>query len=532
MTRRQAFRTCHLLGERSERWTHDERTAKARWALLLCIAHDAVSSKEKERARGSAVSRLKNLLHASGETRAVDEREISDKQVIKDFRSVDELHGLFARKPRSVLWLCESAYLYKRSRLISSLDLLDVNVAFRGLYVEIQDETSMYDIEVHWDDTKRSNCAMIASIDRFFRLMARDGAVRAITISYQGPVPIPFLPVSPPTLGRFFRYAAGPRTVYFNRIRLTCPQAPMLFKNLEGSVVLKGLDVSLLHDGGTSLLRAVRRNSPGIRHLCLENQMSESFFNSLMYRLSKNHTVNTLSIVERDLSDPFVQKLTQALRFNTSICNFKCEECSFSIDGWSMLWRAIKGNTTITSMSICGTRSGSRNSWSWRHDDAIRDAIQANTSLVDFEINSSDHHRTFLSQIAPFLRRNRIRKFEREVSTEQCQSKRWRLLGRALKLPKIRNRRSTVYALIRSNVDTWVAHAPTGKQTVLQQISALDKQRAILLANLREYEDPRKRKRDEDDAVGGGNRRLPLRNLQDSGEREGRSMRRRGAPRL
>lgn len=487
------------------------------------------------------VNRLKDLLHASGETRAVDEREITSKQVIKNFRSVEELHALFARKPRSVLWLCEHAYLYKRSSLRSALDLLGINVSFRGLRFEIQTEAQTYAIEVHWDETQRSNRTMIASIDRFLRLLARDGAVSEINVSYMGATPIPFLPVSPTALRHFVRKAASPRTVFLVRIRISCFQAPMLFTNTEGSVVLKHLDVSLLQDGGTSLLRAVSRNTAGIRHLYLKNQMSVPFFDSLMKRLSTNRSVNTLSIFSCDLTDSFVTKLTEVLRVNTIIRNFKCEYCTFSIDGWSMLWRTIKENATLTTMSICGSRIGTLFAPSWiLRDNPILDAFQRNTSLVDLETHSWDHKRQFLSRIEPFLRRNRIRKLAQDISTEPCQDKRWRFLGHALNLPTIQNDRATVYSLLRSNVDNWASHAPTGKEIVQHQLSALDKQRAILLAKLREYENPqrpgdrssRKRKRDEDDViVGGGSRRMPLRDLQDGGELGGRPMRRRGAPR-
>jgi hypothetical protein len=199
----------------------------------------------------------------------------------------------------------------------------------------------------------------------------------------------------------------------------------------------------------------------------------------------------------------------------------------------------MKENSTITSMSICFSWSGPHEAWSWLHDNTIRDAFEVNTSLVDFETYSYDHHRNFLSRIEPFLRRNRIRKLAQDVRTEPCQSKRWRLLGHALNLPKIRKDRATVYSLLRSNVDNWVLHAPTGKEIVQRQLSALDKQRAMLLSKLEEYEDPprpggrssRKRKRAAGDAVDGGSRRMPLRNLQNAGEPKGQPMRLRGAPR-
>jgi hypothetical protein len=485
------------------------------------MPHASKTGRGRQTRLYTKVSHLKELLQDHGENRAVDEREITSKQVIEDCRSFAELSALLARKPRSVLWLGESTYLYKRSYRGPALDLLEINSDFVGLKITLRAvDGQEHLVELHWGATTRPKRETISSVDQLFRLFARDDGLSEIRMVAVKSENVRFLPVSPVSLRYFMQNTASTRTVSVCGVAFTKEQAPMLLTNKDGRVELQYLDLSLLGDGGISLLRGLRQNEgPRQLHLKGLDVVSTSFLSSFMHALSESRLVHTLSIVGCDLRGRVVMKnLADMFRVNRSIETFSCEGCHFITEGWSSLWSAIKTNSTLTSVNLAGTgrRLGSD------RDHPIQDALLTNTTLQKLTFDSDEHKRVgnFPAQIEPRLERNRLRKVARDISKEPCQVKRWRLLGHALRHPKVRNDPALVFTFLKTNVDNFASYALTGKEVVLRHLTMLEDQHAVLLARLQEYSSPPsrevKRKRDYDDGIGDGGHRRALRTFQET----------------
>jgi hypothetical protein len=105
------------------------------------------------------------------------------------------------------------------------------------------------------------------------------------------------------------------------------------------------------------------------------------------------------------------------------------------------------------------------------------------------EIVHTSKYKKFGDMIHPYLVKNRVRARAQAVAAEARQGKRWALLGSALRHSSVRSNPMAMFAFLRTNADTVVANAPSGKEVLVRQLEKLDRQRAAVLGRIREYEE-------------------------------------------
>jgi hypothetical protein len=454
---------------------------------------------KKREERFFKVENLKDRLQSRGEHRVVDERMLSCSRVLSKIKSTSELDSLFARKPRSVVWISDYVYMYKRSLLRSSCDLLTLldemnGVQFRVLTSGDAGNEEEYFFELHWNDSGRNNFEVTSSVGSFVRVLARDGTVE--TIGWRNLRPgFVCLPIEPQALATFFS-AASPRKFTFTGIIFTKNQCSALFSRKHGSVVVQEFDmgVSTL-DQGASMCNVLKKNV-GINelHLTKVHQSAEKTFQYVMRGLHKNRLVHSLSITQSThLSDGHMKALCVALRRSKYLKQLVLRGCMLTRVQWKNLWASIKVNKSIVTIDICRTLHGSN--WYVREerDADVDDALRGNQTLEVICHTPKDHLANFWERIHPCLVKNRIRARAQNVAVEPCQGKRWALLGNALCHSYVRNNPGVMFTFLKTNLDSVVTNAPKGKELLVRQLEKLDVQRTVVLDKLHEYEESEKR---------------------------------------
>jgi hypothetical protein len=451
--------------------------------------------KKKADERSFKVENLKDRLQARGEVRVVDERMLSNTRVLSRIKSASELDSLFARKPRSVVWLSDSVYMYKRSLVRNSCNLLDFLEEMNGVRFHIFTKDAAgkceeHSFELHWDNAERSNFDVTSSVGSFVRILSRD--VTITTVWWRNLRPgLVSLPVDTQALACFFGTAASTRKVNIEGIFFKRNQCPALFSSKDGSVVILEFDLGAsLLDRGLSLHQALKK-SIGVTELDLirVHQAPEDTFKLVMRGLYKNRLVHRLKIARSILGDIHVKALCAVVRRSKHLKNLDLGGCKLTGSQWKNLWASIKVNTSIATINICDSLPYSPAWVRFERDNDVEDAIRENQTLEVILHNRKNHLSNFWDKIQPYLAKNRVRKRARAVAVEACQGKRWALLGKALCHNHVRSNPGVTFAFLKTSLDSFVMNAPTGKEILVQQLKKLDQQRAAVQDKLRAYEE-------------------------------------------